>query len=320
MSETTELRDPWLVAVWPGIGNASLLAGGYLMKRLKAARVFEFDPKEFFEARSIEVHKGLATPANLPRSVIYEWKDPAGRHDLLIFMGEAQLQAGGYRFCHKLLDYAMRRGVRRLFTFAALATQLEPGTAGRVFAVATDLPALEQARAAGAQVFEGGEVRGLNGLLLTVGAERGVSGTCLLGELPFFATNVPNPRAACVALECFAKIAAIRLDLRDLEQQADVIEAKLLELLDQMQAEAEAAHEQEAQTEEQDFGTAVPTESAVRHSKPRLDEKVQAKIEALFDQARQDRSKAVDLKAELDRHGVFKIYENRFLDLFRNAE
>jgi hypothetical protein len=37
----------------------------------------------------------------------------------------------------------------------------------------------------------------------------------------------------------------------------------------------------------------------------------------LFNQANQDRSKAFELKQELDRLGVFKDYEDRFLDLFK---
>jgi hypothetical protein len=32
------------------------------------------------------------------------------------------------------------------------------------------------------------------------------------------------------------------------------------------------------------------------------------------------REAALELKAELDRHGLFKRYEDRFLDLFKRAE
>ena len=41
------------------------------------------------------------------------------------------------------------------------------------------------------------------------------------------------------------------------------------------------------------------------------------RIEQLFEQSVQDRSRAFELKSELDRLGVFKDYEDRFLDLFR---
>jgi hypothetical protein len=37
----------------------------------------------------------------------------------------------------------------------------------------------------------------------------------------------------------------------------------------------------------------------------------------MFALAEKDRSKAFELKKELDRLGIFKKYEDRFLDLFR---
>jgi hypothetical protein len=40
-------------------------------------------------------------------------------------------------------------------------------------------------------------------------------------------------------------------------------------------------------------------------------------IDRLFEQAGTDRSKAYELKRELDRLGVFPEFENRFLDLFQ---
>jgi len=43
-------------------------------------------------------------------------------------------------------------------------------------------------------------------------------------------------------------------------------------------------------------------------------------IESLFELAATDRSKAFELKRELDRNALFKEYEDRFLDLFRKAE
>ena len=43
------------------------------------------------------------------------------------------------------------------------------------------------------------------------------------------------------------------------------------------------------------------------------------RIETLFAQAKSDRTKAFELKHVLDRLGVFKEYEDRFLDLFKKA-
>ena len=54
-------------------------------------------------------------------------------------------------------------------------------------------------------------------------------------------------------------------------------------------------------------------------AEPTLDPETRQRIEALFDQVARDRGKAVRLKRELDRLGVFDQYEDRFLDLFRKG-
>jgi hypothetical protein len=51
-----------------------------------------------------------------------------------------------------------------------------------------------------------------------------------------------------------------------------------------------------------------------------IDEASRQRIEQLFQAADRDRSQAVGLKQELDRLGVFRQYEDRFLDLFKKAD
>jgi hypothetical protein len=73
--------------------------------------------------------------------------------------------------------------------------------------------------------------------------------------------------------------------------------------------------EDENEESEPDTGDIIPPPD-----EPALDLATRQHIEQLFDQARKDPTKAVTLKQELDRRGVFKLYENRFLDLFRRGE
>src|ERR1041384_3788932 len=127
MAERNELRDPWLVAGWPGMGSVAWIGGGYLLEQLGARRVAELDVEGYFELQAVEVRNGVATPARMPHNLFFEWRDPRREHDLLIFIGEAQPSARGYELAQRVLDYAAQRGVKRFFTFAAMATQLQPG-------------------------------------------------------------------------------------------------------------------------------------------------------------------------------------------------
>jgi len=306
--------DPWLVAVWPGMGSVAFLAGSYLLDKLKVRRAAELDTNDFFEIQSVNVKNGVLASASHPRSLFFEWKHPRGGRDLLIFIGEAQPSAGGYALCQKIIEYASRRGVKRFFTFAAMATQLQLGTNPRVFAVSTDAASLAQVTRVGAEALEDGQISGLNGVLLAAGAERGLRGTCLLGELPFFAIGLPNPRAAQAVLECFTSLANIEIDFTGLEQQAIAVERNLEELVEQMSQSGEQDESTDGDEEDSE-----PEKSRQSDTGP-LDARTQRRVEALFSQARQDRSKAFELKRELDRLGVFKQYEDRFLDLFRKGE
>ncbi|MCP3903637.1 MAG: hypothetical protein GY715_08375 [Planctomycetes bacterium] len=325
MAQTEELRDPWLVAVWPGMGNVSLAAGGYLVAKLSATLVHELAAPGVFDVKTVEIKAGVAQAGRTPRNMIFEWKAPPGGRDLLIFVGEAQPEAGGFAFCRVLLEYAKQRGVQRVFTFAAMATQLHPSNDPRVFGAATDADTLVDLRPLEVEILEEGQISGLNGVLLAASAEQGLSGTCLLGELPFFAVGVANPKASQAVLEIFTSLAGIEIDFTELSQQSEAVEEGLLELLEKMK---EAAREQG----ETEGGFALPDLVEVDDEEvangdgdgsahePPIDDDTRRRIEAMFQEADRDRQKAFRLKEELDRLGVFKRYEDRFLDLFRRAE
>jgi proteasome assembly chaperone (PAC2) family protein len=330
MAETDVLRDAWLVAAWPGMGNVAVGGAAYLIVKLGAKLVHELPSREMFDIPHIEVKQGIAKAGRLPRNMFFEWRNPVGPRDLLIFLGEAQPNVGGYSFCHRLLDYAVQRGVKRIFTFAAMASQLHPSSQPRVFGVATESLPLQQLKSLEVEILKEGQISGLNGVLLAAGAERGLPGVCLLGELPYFAAGVPNPKASQAVLETFTTMAGIEIDFAELKEQAAAVEKGLLQLLEKLQEaarqQAEAGGEEFtvpefAQPDEAGEDTPEPSKpSAEAKPEPKLDYATRRRIDAMFHAAQQDRSKAVQLKHELDRLGVFSQYEDRFLDLFKKAD
>jgi uncharacterized protein len=327
------LTDPWLVAAWPGMGGVALLAGTYLMEKLGAVPVAQVLPDAYFDVTQVKVKDGLVLPTELPRSVFHAWKDPRGRRDLVIFTSDAQPGSAGYAFCEELLGTAQEMGVKRIITFAAMATPSHPMAAPRVFGVATHASIREELRGLGAELLSEGEISGLNGVLLAAGAARGLPGACLLGEFPYFASTVPNPKPAASVLRTFASLADIEVDLSEIDEQASVVEDRLLELLDRLQRSPDPpvvnpppepwSQAEPLSTSEETAAEPAEPEVAIEEEpddEPDLDLDVVRRIDAMFELAKRNRSKttALELKAELDRHGVFKQYEDRFLDLFRH--
>ncbi|MCK6448148.1 MAG: PAC2 family protein [Planctomycetes bacterium] len=339
----TPLRSPWLVAVWPGMGAVAQLAGAHLVKLLGAEPVAALDPRGFFEPGAIGVHAGKIQSAGLPKSPFFAWRDPQGRRDLLVLVGEAQPAQNAFAYARALLDVAASFHVERVFTFAAMASPIQPGAEPRVLGATTSDEWITKLREAGVVPLQEGEIGGLNGVFLAAAHERGLDGVCLLGEFPFFAANVPAPRASAAVLEAFARLAELELDVTELLDAAGSIETALREHLERAQqalgaggalespgtdeprgeegepnpATDEPGISGEAGEDETRHGAAGEAAAAAREEA--LSPEVSARIEALFRRAQLDRAHALELKQELDRRGLFRRYEDRFLDLFRKA-
>jgi proteasome assembly chaperone (PAC2) family protein len=310
MADEFKLKSPWLVAVWPGMGNVAISAGYYLMAKLSMHILAEFPAQELFEVENVEVKNGLIHTGRLPRSRFFVGNDPKSKHDLIVFIGEAQPARGRYAFCHRLIEFAKTLGVERVYTFAAMATQMHPAGPSRVYCAATDTEILGELRQLDLEALEDGHIGGLNGVLLGVAAESGLRGACLLGEMPHVFAQLPFPKASLAVLKAFGTIAQIQIDFTELIEQATNMEQKLGELLAQMQR----AIEQQMPVEEEESIEQAPVEQEGPSPKDR------SRIEELFEQAQHDRTSAYELKRELDRLGVFQEYEDRFLDLFKKPE
>ena len=305
--EQLKLNHPWLVAVWPGMGHVAISAGYYLLTKLGMHVLAEFSPRELFDVEHVEVKKGLIRTGRLPRSRFFVWDDPERKRDIVVFIGEAQPPMGKYAFCKKLIDFAQQLGVERVFTFAAMATQMHPQNHPRVFGAATNKETLAELKEQKLEVQQDGQISGLNGIVLGVAAEAGMSGACLLGEMPHLFAQLPFPAAAQGVLNVFSKMAGIDLDLTELSEQADAMGEKLAEILSTI----EKTIAERGQEEEDEEELTPPLEE------PTISAEDQERIERLFEQSRQKKSKAYELKQLLDRLDVFKDYEDRFLDLFK---
>lgn len=298
-------NPPILAAVWPGMGNVALTAGYYLMSQLRMHEVDPLSARDLFDVEFVEVKDGLISSASFPKNRVFLWEDPKRSRDVVAFIGEAQPPVGKLAFCGRLLEYAERRGIRQVFTFAAMATESLPHDAWRVYGVSTDPEGLEELRRRKVEILNEGQIGGLNGVFLAAAAERGVRGIGLLGEMPAFATQVPFPKASRNVLDVFAQMAGIEIDLKELEEYGRMMESRLNRVVERIQ--------KSLKEQQQEPGP----EFEITPTPPALTDEDRKRIEAMFEQAKRDRSRTFELKRELDRLGTFAEYEDRFLDLFK---
>ena len=283
------------------------------------------------------------SPPHLPRGIFFRWTNPGPGRDLLVFLGEAQPATGSYAYANELLDMAQTLGVERVVTFASMASGLHPSEDPKVTGAATDEGTLGELRRVEVQPMQDGQIGGLNGVLLGAAAHRGIPGMSLLAEIPFFAAAVPNPKAAKAALSVFTVLAEVDISLQELSRHASAMDRLLIEAMKKIQEQEDGEGEEpdipglEVESDPDEIGEAPPpssepSSSAASSQTPssgaatptpperKLDYQTRRHVEQLFHEARSDRAKAVRLKEELDRLGIYPQYEDRFLDLFRRAE
>lgn len=302
--ETVALTRPWMVAAWPGMGAVGINACVYLLSKLDMTLLEEFDAGDLFDVDHVEVREGILRLGRRPRHRFFLWKDPNEQHDLIVFLGESQPSDGVARFSQRLIVRTKELKIEKLFTFAAMATNMHPEAESRVFVAATneqDLAALGHLQL---ETLDDGNIGGLNGVLLGVAAENGLGGACFLGEMPAPFSQVPFPKASLAVLEVFSSLTGVSLDFEELREQSRAVDEHLRQVLDRLEQSAKEVGGEE-------FTPEIPEDD-------RLSMAHRDQIEELFMEAEKDRSKAFELKRQLDRYGVFKDYEDRFLDLFRS--
>jgi uncharacterized protein len=115
---------------------------------------------------------------------------------------------------------ALKYQVSRVYTCAAALTRIHHTEQPRVWGVATSRELAQEIHRF--ELVKAGnlQIAGLNGLLLGVAEERKINGVCLLGEVPLYATRIPNPVAALAVLEVLLQMLEIKLDLTEMRQLA----------------------------------------------------------------------------------------------------
>lgn len=313
----------WFVAGWPGMSNVAVIACGYLVRKLGLEPVTVIDGAGRTEAGAVMVRGGHIEVPTPPQTMLYTGKVGEDGPTLTVLIAEAQPDSRGMTHARDLLDRVRADGVDHVMTFASVATQLEPMQAPKVYGAATTTDMVDELGEAEIAPLNEGEIGGMNGLMVGAASVAGLPGVCLLGEIPYYAAQIANPAAASAVLEAFSKLTGIEVDRAELDHHAERVNRLLAQLRERMQSGSTEPLNLAELEENEDSAPAAAAESepaaAGTKKEAGLDLATRRRLEDLFDAAKKDQQKAVELKQELDKLGVFKHYEDRFLDLFRRA-
>jgi hypothetical protein len=215
-----DLREPYMVAAWSGMGNVGFGAVKYLKEKLGSEIFGEIHLIESFRFSGVSVkddgtvESPMLTP--LPSNNFYYWKNRSSAHDIIIFLGEMQPSGMEYEFAHKVIEVGEKFKVKRIYTAAAFALPIQISQEPKVHYVATNAELIEELKGFDLKVMTGGSISGLNGFLLGLAKEKGIEGICLLGEMPNYLSHIEYPKASYAVLSTLTKILSINIDLNEL--------------------------------------------------------------------------------------------------------
>lgn len=305
------LKNPVLVAAWPGMGDVASKAAVYLKDKLAAQEFAEMAASDYFHPSGVWIDDSLIDVPQYPVGKFYYYKNPGDGSDVIIFISDAQpFIEKGYTYATEIIDFAVTLKVKSVYTFAAMPLPIEHTQMPEVHAVATGKALLENLTKMNLKTMPTGQISGLNGLILGVAKEKGLEGVCLLGEIPLYTIQIENPLASMAVLGILSRMLNISVDLSELKKHADQINQEIEHLIEYLKNPPE---EEEKPIDQQEIDIIKKSLADA----PGLPDSARQRIDELFKQAKRDLSKAIELKRELDNWNVYEKYEDSFLDLFK---
>ncbi len=228
-----EMRNPLLIQGVPGLGLVGKIAVSFLIDKMHAEKVVEI----YSDYLTLpEGSPGVKLEEDGIKPITYDiyWTRGNGR-DLLLLTSEVQpLTIGQYAIANLVLDYAVEKGVDTVITLGGYVPG-SPDVKG-VFACTNDKEFMEELKAHGVNPLSGGYVTGAAGLLVGLAELRGLKSACLLGTTE---GTFPDPRASKMVLEVIKSLYRVKVDLQELEVEAELAERILTKELEERRAPPE---------------------------------------------------------------------------------
>lgn len=228
---TPDLDSPVFIEGLPGVGLVGKLAVNQLLEELDSEPIRRIVSEHFPPVVTID-DDGVAELASVTVHAIQ-----TTNRDLLVLAGDGQAQEsiGQYRLADTVLDIADELDVGELVTLGGFGTG-EQVDDYYVVGATTDATSPLKTRLADAgvqfdQVDAPGNIVGMSGLLVGLGARRGYDAAGLLGITPGYYVDPASARAVLGVLQDTFDFS---VSLDTLEEQAEQIQ-QLLEQLQQTQ-------------------------------------------------------------------------------------
>ena len=226
-----DLTDPIMVEGLPGVGHVGKLVADHMVEELHAEKIIEIYSPHFPPQVMVKEDGTIKQVKN----EIYARRGQNGEPDLLIIIGDYQsaTNEGHYELTSIFLDIAESYKVRRIYALGGYGTGQFVDKSS-VMGAATSIELVEEMKTQGVLFQEnepGGGIIGVSGLLLGLGALRGLDVICLMGVTSGY---LVDPKAASELLRVLSGILGIEVGMQALDERAKEME-KIIGKLQEME-------------------------------------------------------------------------------------
>jgi len=174
LSFKPELENPILMAGFPGVGNVGVISAKLLVESLGA--------ELFAELYSPALPDYVTVDANgLCDLLKYNFFRVRVGKDLVILVGDTQPPIDDipayYEVCGDILDFVEKMGCEFIITADGIPASYSQR---RIYVAGTSKSIVSEYASVGAEIYDGGRIVGMPGLLLGLAKKRGLKGICLL--------------------------------------------------------------------------------------------------------------------------------------------
>ena len=154
------------------------------------------------------------------------WFRTEDNRDIVFLSGNSQALSpeGQYDVAEAILNWAVKHGVKRVISVAALVTD-KPFDSPTVYYSATTPAVMEEMKQFGMKTLDEGIIGGENGLIIGLAKKKDIDGICLLAETHGYQTSqgeyVTDAKAAKAALNVLNCILTLKVNMDPMDKQAD---------------------------------------------------------------------------------------------------
>jgi hypothetical protein len=219
-----KLKNPILIEGLPGIGNVGRVAAGYLVNELKMKMFAELISPHFLPLVLLQAD----SVAHVLKCEFYYHR--AASRDVIVLTGDTQSISpeGHYDVCEKILDLAVKIGIKEMITLGGFAEGREV-TEPRVIGAVNDKKLVKRYEKFDIDFGKDhpiGTIVGASGILLGLGRLRNIDAVCLMGET-FGMPLMTDPKAADKILHVITKMLGLRVDMSKLEKTIKEMEERI---------------------------------------------------------------------------------------------